>query len=144
MYKRKYIKTKENSTKSAAEYMDQARSNMSGFQNQSSDDESELHMTFDSVRSRSSKASGPGSVASLGSGLAQQARSIASSFSCAAMSDRVLDTSSPYRRSKSAPRSPRAVGLQRNPSSSTAATNSSRSSSKRRIKKTSSRQEMEV
>ena len=76
-------------------------------------EDDDANTTFDSVRSR---GAGPASVASIGSGLAQSARSIAGSFNCAGGNDRTNvviehelsdDISGEGRRSRSAPRSPR-------------------------------------
>jgi len=95
--------------------MEQARSVASRF-NEHRNDES-ANRTFESLQSV--KSNGAGSVASLGSGLAQQARSLVGSFACAGNSERsggivaaeLSENQLSYsgiapRRSTSAPRTP--------------------------------------
>ena len=90
MYKEKYQRLKESNSRggsggvssSAESYLDHARSALASQQQRmnSTLDEDDTHGGFHSVRSSASRA---GSQASLGSGLANHARSIVGSFSCA-------------------------------------------------------------
>lgn len=64
--------------------MEHARVAASRIHRDASGEDDDANTAFDSVRSR---GAGPGSVASLGSGLAQSARSIAGSFNCAGVND---------------------------------------------------------
>jgi hypothetical protein len=80
-YKRKYLSLKE--TSQGDKYMEHARVAASRIHRNASGEDDDANTAFDSVRSR-----GPGSVASIGSGLAQSARSIAGSFNCAGVNDR--------------------------------------------------------
>jgi hypothetical protein len=123
IYKRKYNKLKE--SMQGEHYMEQARLVANRINEQRIEDR-----TFDSLRSV--KSTGPGSVASLGSGLAQQARSLVGSFACAGNNDRsggvvaaeISESHLSYsgvasRRSTSAPRTPGddSYGIQRGISS---------------------------
>jgi hypothetical protein len=72
-YKRKYNKLKDNS------YLDEARSLSMGLTSKSEEDND---------RSGRGPRSGVESVASLGSGLAQHARSLVGSFACSGINDR--------------------------------------------------------
>lgn len=113
--------------------MEQARSVASKFQEQRMDDR-----TFESLRSV--KSNGAGSVASLGSGLAQQARTLVGSFACgnnertggivaAELSESHLSYSSlAQRRSTSAPRTPADDSYSYGPSISTKPSNQNLSS----------------
>jgi hypothetical protein len=81
-YKRKYQEQKE--TTKGEMYLEQARSNMEESAKWHTEDG---NITLDSIGSR---RSGPGSVASLSSGLAQQARTIVQSvgnFNCAGLNE---------------------------------------------------------
>ena len=120
--------------------MEHARAAASRIHRNASGEDDDANTAFDSVRSR-----GPGSVASISSGLAQSARSIAGSFNCAGVNDRstVLietemgtdDRSSGGRRSRSssAPRSDRQHSSDRSASASMSSrpSSSSRSSVRR-------------
>lgn len=121
---------------SSEKYMEHARVAASRIhRNQSRDDDD---TAFDSVRSR---GTGAGSVASIGSGLAQSARTIAGSFNCAGVNDRsavLLETelsdeqSGEERRSRSAPRSPRRHSSDRSASASSRPSQASSRGSSRR------------
>mmetsp|Transcript_24028 Transcript_24028/g.56053 ORF Transcript_24028/g.56053 Transcript_24028/m.56053 type:complete len:129 (+) Transcript_24028:846-1232(+) len=79
--------------------MEQARVTASKW-TESRDGEDESPPSAHDSNASKNKSSGSGSVASLGSGLAQHARSIVGSFSCTGMTNErsgVLESSVPYR-----------------------------------------------
>jgi hypothetical protein len=82
-YKRKYNKLKDNS------YLDEARSLSMGLTSKSEED-NDFHRggSYDTHRSGRGPRSGVESVASLGSGLAQHARSLVGSFACSGINER--------------------------------------------------------
>lgn len=132
--------------------MEHARAAASRIHRNISGEDDDTNTAFDSVRSR---GAGPGSVASIGSGLAQSARSIAGSFNCAGVNDRstVLmetelsdDVSGGERRSRSssAPRSDRHHSSDRSASTGMSSRPSSSSRSSVRRSKSNNRSFREV
>ena len=82
-FKRKYMSSKD--TMKGEQYLEQARSAASKWTNESREGEDDFMGGYEGSKTRSSNT---GSVASLGSGLAQQARTLVGSFSCAGMNER--------------------------------------------------------
>jgi len=80
LYKKKYQRMKD--TSKGENYLSQARVASSKW-HESKEERQEVNISY-----AKSTASGPGSVASIGSSMAQQAKKIAGDFNCAGMNDR--------------------------------------------------------